>query len=88
MVGLVRNPAHAAHVIEPPEDRQWSATSSAGPRKEEIAAAIEGSDAVVFAAVAGPGSGAERKLTMDRDGAIKLVRAGAYCSCCLCVTSW
>jgi uncharacterized protein YbjT (DUF2867 family) len=30
---------------------------------------------VVFAAGAGPGSGAERKLTMDRDGAIKLVRA-------------
>ena len=41
----------------------------------EIAAAIEGSNAAVFAAGAGPGSGAERKLTMDRDGAIKLMRA-------------
>ena len=41
----------------------------------EIAAAIRGADAVVFAAGAGPGSGAERKLTMDRDGAIKLLRA-------------
>jgi len=41
----------------------------------EIAAAIEGASAVVFAAGAGPGSGAERKLTMDRDGAIKLLRA-------------
>lgn len=30
---------------------------------------------VVFAAGAGPGSGAARKLTMDRDGAIKLLRA-------------
>jgi uncharacterized protein YbjT (DUF2867 family) len=29
----------------------------------------------VFAAGAGPGSGAERKLTMDRDGAIKLMDA-------------
>ena len=32
-------------------------------------------DAVVFAAGAGPGSGAARKLTMDRDGAIKLLEA-------------
>ena len=29
----------------------------------------------MFAAGAGPGSGAERKLTMDRDGAIKLLAA-------------
>jgi uncharacterized protein YbjT (DUF2867 family) len=42
---------------------------------DEVAAAIDGSDAVVFAAGAGPGSGAERKVTMDRDGAIKLLRA-------------
>jgi uncharacterized protein YbjT (DUF2867 family) len=40
-----------------------------------IAEAIEGADAVVFAAGAGPGSGAARKLTMDRDGAIKLLDA-------------
>ena len=30
---------------------------------------------MVFAAGAGPGSGAERKLTVDRDGAIKLLEA-------------
>jgi uncharacterized protein YbjT (DUF2867 family) len=41
----------------------------------EIAAAISGADAAVFAAGAGPGSGAQRKLTMDRDGAIKLLEA-------------
>lgn len=41
----------------------------------EIATAITGASAVVFAAGAGPGSGAERKLTMDRDGAIKLLEA-------------
>ncbi len=41
----------------------------------QIAAAISGSNAVVFAAGAGPGSGAERKLDMDRDGAIKLLDA-------------
>jgi uncharacterized protein YbjT (DUF2867 family) len=47
---------------------------------EEVAAAIEGADAVVFAAGAGPGSGAERKVTMDRDGAIKLLQAAASSS--------
>lgn len=40
-----------------------------------IAAAIEGADAVVFAAGAGPGSGAERKETVDYGGAVKLVDA-------------
>jgi cytosine deaminase len=40
-----------------------------------LADRIQGADAAVFAAGAGPGSGAERKLTMDRDGAIKLIEA-------------
>jgi uncharacterized protein YbjT (DUF2867 family) len=43
----------------------------------EVAAAITGASAAVFAAGAGPGSGAQRKLTMDRDGAIKLLEAAA-----------
>ena len=42
---------------------------------DEVAAAIDGAEAVVFAAGAGPGSGAERKMTVDRDGAVALVRA-------------
>jgi uncharacterized protein YbjT (DUF2867 family) len=42
---------------------------------DEIAGAIGGADVVVFAAGAGAGSGAERKLTLDRDGAIKLLDA-------------
>jgi uncharacterized protein YbjT (DUF2867 family) len=37
--------------------------------------AVEGCDAVVFAAGAGPGSGDERKETMDYGGAAKLVEA-------------
>jgi uncharacterized protein YbjT (DUF2867 family) len=41
----------------------------------EVAAAIEGADAVVFAAGAGPGSGPERKLTVDYGGAVKLIEA-------------
>src|SRR5215212_4344604 len=42
---------------------------------DTIAELITGADAVVFAAGAGPGSGAERKGTMDRDGAVKTVYA-------------
>ncbi|HET7445482.1 MAG TPA: SDR family oxidoreductase [Solirubrobacterales bacterium] len=42
---------------------------------EDVAAAISGADAVVFAAGAGPGSGAERKRTMDLGGAVRLIEA-------------
>lgn len=43
--------------------------------EDDISAAVGEVDAVVFAAGAGPGSGAERKFTVDRDGAIKLIDA-------------
>lgn len=42
---------------------------------EDISEAVGRADAVLFAAGAGPGSGAERKWTVDRDGAVKLIRA-------------
>lgn len=38
----------------------------------ELADAIDGADAVVFAAGAGPGSGAARKQTVDYEAAVKL----------------
>jgi nucleoside-diphosphate-sugar epimerase len=73
VLSLIRNPDHAADVqsrgAEPVICDLEHAT------EQEIAGAIAGVDAVVFAAGAGPGSGAERKLTMDRDGAIKLLHA-------------
>jgi len=72
-ISLIRNPDHADDVRarggEPVVCDLEHADVS------EIAAAITGASAVVFAAGAGPGSGAERKLTMDRDGAIKLLAA-------------
>lgn len=40
-----------------------------------VGEAVQGCDAVVFAAGAGPGSGAARKETMDYGGAAKLVEA-------------
>lgn len=73
VTGLVRNPEHAAEISaaggEPAVCDLEHASAS------EVAAAIAGASAVVFAAGAGPGSGAERKLTVDRDGAIKLLEA-------------
>jgi uncharacterized protein YbjT (DUF2867 family) len=67
---LIRNPDHAADVTgaggEPVVLDLESADAAA------VAEAVADCDAVVFAAGAGPGSGAERKLTMDRDGAVLL----------------
>jgi uncharacterized protein YbjT (DUF2867 family) len=41
----------------------------------DVAAAVRGADAVVFAAGAGPGSGEGRKRTMDLEGAVRLIDA-------------
>jgi uncharacterized protein YbjT (DUF2867 family) len=41
----------------------------------DVAAAVRGADAVVFAAGAGPGSGEARKRTMDLEGAVRLIDA-------------
>ena len=43
--------------------------------EDDVAAAVRGAEAVVFAAGAGPGSGAERKRTMDLGGAVRLIEA-------------
>jgi uncharacterized protein YbjT (DUF2867 family) len=72
-VGIVRNPDHAADlqrigavpIVLDLEDGTV----------DQVAAAVSGADAVVFAAGAGPGSGAARKLTVDRDAAILLADA-------------
>jgi uncharacterized protein YbjT (DUF2867 family) len=42
---------------------------------DDVVEAVRGAEAVVFAAGAGPGSGAERKRTMDLGGALKLIDA-------------
>jgi uncharacterized protein YbjT (DUF2867 family) len=71
--GLIRNPDHAADLRADGTEPVLCDLEAADV--EEVAAAIEGADAVVFAAGAGPGSGARRKLTIDRDGATKLLDA-------------
>jgi uncharacterized protein YbjT (DUF2867 family) len=71
--GLIRNPGHAAAVHATGADPVVCDLEAASAGA--LAEAIEGTEAVVFAAGAGPGSGTARKLTMDRDGAIKLLDA-------------
>src|SRR4051812_38898996 len=71
--GLIRNPDHAAELEA--EGTQPFVCDLEAASVDELAAAVETADAVVFAAGAGPGSGAERKRSMDRDGAVKLLEA-------------
>lgn len=73
VVGLIRKPEHADDVrTHGGEPVLCDLEHAGGP---EISAAVTGASAVVFAAGAGAGSGPERKLTVDRDGAIKLLEA-------------
>ena len=73
VVALIRNPEHADDV------RQAGAEAVVVDLEHgsdvDVAQAIADSDAVVFAAGAGPGSGSARKETMDYGGAVKLIAA-------------
>jgi uncharacterized protein YbjT (DUF2867 family) len=68
---LIRNPDHADEVRAAGAEPVYCDLEA----EADISAAVGDADAVVFAAGAGPGSGAERKRTMDRDGAVKLIDA-------------
>ena len=70
---LVRNPDHEADIRAAGADPVVCDLENAPD--DEVAAAVSGADAVVFAAGAGPGSGPERKWTMDYGGAVKLIAA-------------
>jgi uncharacterized protein YbjT (DUF2867 family) len=73
VTSLIRNPDHASEVRAVGADPVVCDLESA--TEDEVAEAIRGADAVVFAAGAGPGSGPERKSTMDYGGAVKLIAA-------------
>lgn len=70
---LIRNPDHAADVRD--AGAEPVVVDLEDTTVTRLAEAIGNADAVVFAAGAGPGSGAERKATMDRDGALLLIAA-------------
>ena len=69
--GLIRNPDHEADLREVGAEPVICDIEAL----EDISACCEGADAVVFAAGAGPGSGPERKRTVDYEGAVKLIEA-------------
>src|SRR5215210_191533 len=69
--GLIRNPDHEADLREVGAEPVLCDIEAL----DDISECCEGADAVVFAAGAGPGSGPERKRTVDYEGAVKLIEA-------------
>ena len=69
--GLIRNPGQAADL------EALGAVAVLGDLEADadLAGYVQGADVVVFAAGAGPGSGPERKRTVDLGGAVKLADA-------------
>ena len=72
-IALVRNPDHVADVEK--QGARAEVVDLEHTTVEALSAAIAGADAVVFAAGAGPSSGAERKETVDRAAAVLLADA-------------
>jgi uncharacterized protein YbjT (DUF2867 family) len=70
--GLVRNAEHVRDLA----DVGAEAVLCDMEELDDLSGCCAGADAVVFAAGAGPGSGAERKRTVDYEAAVKLIDAG------------
>lgn len=73
VVGLVRNPAHVVDLEA--AGAEAAVVDLENSSVADVTEHLLGADAVVFAAGAGPGSGAARKQTVDRDAAILLADA-------------
>lgn len=71
VVGVIRNPAHADDL----RGAEAAVLDLESAAVEDVAAVLEGADAAVFAAGAGPGSGVARKDTVDRAAAALLADA-------------
>jgi uncharacterized protein YbjT (DUF2867 family) len=68
--GLIRNPDHAAEL-----EADGGVPVLCDLERDDVGQHVGGADAIVFAAGAGPGSGAERKRTVDLGAAVKCVEA-------------
>ena len=68
--GIIRNPAHAADL-----ERIGAEPVLCDMESDDVRPHIGAADAIVFAAGAGPGSGPERKRTVDYGAAVKLIEA-------------
>ncbi|MFF3947925.1 NAD(P)H-binding protein [Streptomyces sp. NPDC001902] len=73
VAGIIRTPEQADDLREAGAEPIVLDLESASV--DEVAQALAGAGAVVFAAGAGPGSGAARKETVDRDAAVLLADA-------------
>ncbi|WP_327151598.1 SDR family oxidoreductase [Nocardia sp. NBC_01329] len=73
VIALIRNSAHAPEVYATGAESVVLDLEQAVVT--DLAATVQGADAVVFAAGAGPGSGVARKYTVDRDGSVLLAEA-------------
>ena len=72
-VGLIRNPAYVADVQTAGAEAVVCDLEAASV--DDVAAALSGADAAVFAAGAGPGSGVPRKDSVDRAASVLLADA-------------
>src|SRR4051794_19991631 len=68
--GLIRNPDHAADL-----ERIGAVPVLCDLEQDDPLPHVGAAEAIVFAAGAGPGSGPERKRTVDYGGAVKLIGA-------------
>ncbi len=72
-VGLVRNPVHVADVQQ--AGAEAVVCDLEAVPADDVAVLLSGADAVVFAAGAGPGSGAPRKDSVDRAASVLMTDA-------------
>ncbi|HEY6761624.1 MAG TPA: SDR family oxidoreductase [Baekduia sp.] len=69
--GLIRNPDHAADLEA--QGAKAVVADLEALEVDDLADVVGSADAIVFAAGAGPGSGPQRKWTVDYAGAVKLM---------------
>jgi uncharacterized protein YbjT (DUF2867 family) len=69
--GLIRNPEHVPDLAAAGAEAVLCDMETL----EDLSGCVAGADTVVFAAGAGPGSGPERKRTVDYGSAVKLIEA-------------
>ncbi len=81
LIRLLGRDGHTARAMIRAEDQAADIESDGGQpvlcdlERDDVTPHVGGADALVFAAGAGPGSGPERKRTVDYGGAVKLIAA-------------
>src|SRR5690349_731688 len=76
VVGIVRNPDHEADLRD--DGMEPAVLDLESASVDDVSAVLAEADVAVFAAGAGPGSGAARKDTVDRGAAVLLADAAEW----------